>query len=486
MSSSSSTLDAYAALRNCGPGTRGGQYLRRFWHPIARVDDLAPATLQPLWVLGAQRLLVRFADGTHVLWDDRCPHRGVPLSLGAVFDQTVRCPYHGWRFDSRGHNVHAPGEPENRCTAARAAAHPLARAFGLLFAWLGDGPPAPFPFADVEPAEMVPYRLAPIEWPTHFLLRMENTTDFSHLQGTHVASGLAAWLPPDYRQVYASQPRGHQLHLVAESDPHGLLHGMALGHPMTWQMPHFFHYRQPLFEGEPWRQHLTWHTPATDALTRTFTVALVPRSTLERDDRAEPGGPSHDIVDRAEDVLAGRVTLEGLRGHPNLTEIEDCVMVVAQHRAGGSLASVLGQTDVGVASLRQKLGRDPSIDEVASDLDIEPDEMREWEQAFQANVHQSLDNVYDEFSIWFVSSENTPEDNISDNELRNVLKEALTTLPEREAMVIQLYYVEELNVYEIAEILEVTTGRVSQIKKAAIARLRGFMEQVDHQEAISG
>ena len=112
--------------------------------------------------------------------------------------------------------------------------------------------------------------------------------------------------------------------------------------------------------------------------------------------------------------------------------------------------------------------------------------MREWEQAFQANVHQSLDNVYDEFSIWFVSNENTPEDNISDSELRNVLKDALTTLPEREALVIQLYYVEELNVYEIAEILEVTTGRVSQIKKAAIARLRSFMEQINQQEAISG
>ena len=87
-------------------------------------------------------------------------------------------------------------------------------------------------------------------------------------------------------------------------------------------------------------------------------MALVPQSTLARKDRAEPGGPSRDIVDRAEDVLAGRVTLEGLRGHANLTEIEDCVMVVAQHRAGGSLPSVLGQTDVGVASLRQKLGRD--------------------------------------------------------------------------------------------------------------------------------
>ena len=105
-----------------------------------------------------------------------------------------------------------------------------------------------------------------------------------------------------------------------------------------------------------------------------------------------------------------------------------------------------------------------------------------WEQAFQANVHQSLDSVYDDFSIWFVSPENTPEENISDTQLRDVLKSALKTLPEREALVIQLYYVEELNVYEIAKVLEVTTGRVSQIKKAAIGKLRSFMQQVDGDE----
>ena len=61
--------------------------------------------------------------------------------------------------------------------------------------------------------------------------------------------------------------------------------------------------------------------------------------------------------------------------------------------------------------------------------------------------------------MWFVSPENTPEENINEDELRQLLKDALRTLPEREALVIQLYYVEELNVYEIAEVLDVTTGR---------------------------
>jgi len=53
-----------------------------------------------------------------------------------------------------------------------------------------------------------------------------------------------------------------------------------------------------------------------------------------------------------------------------------------------------------------------------------------------------------------------------------LLKDALRELPEKEALVIQLYYVEELNVFEIAEVLEVSTGRVSQIKKSAVANLR--------------
>ena len=132
--------------------------------------------------------------------------------------------------------------------------------------------------------------------------------------------------------------------------------------------------------------------------------------------------------------------------------------------------------------LQIQLGRAPSKKELAEKIGISEEEMMSWEQAFQANVHQSLDSVYDDFSIWFVSSENTPEENISDNQLREVLKSALKTLPEREALVIQLYYVEELNVYEIAEVLEVTTGRVSQIKKAAIGKLRSFMQQIDEDE----
>ena len=129
--------------------------------------------------------------------------------------------------------------------------------------------------------------------------------------------------------------------------------------------------------------------------------------------------------------------------------------------------------------LSRQLQREPKNSEIAKDMGLETSELDNWEQAFAANTHQSLDSVYDEFSIWFASNDQSPEDELSDTELRENLVEALKTLPERGAMLVQLYYVEELNVYEIAEVLEITTGRVSQIKKSAISRLREFIQKID-------
>ena len=63
------------------------------------------------------------------------------------------------------------------------------------------------------------------------------------------------------------------------------------------------------------------------------------------------------------------------------------------------------------------------------------------------------------------------------SQLKDILASALKNLPSKEAMVIQLYYVEELNVYEIAEVMEITTGRVSQIKKSAVALLRSSIKK---------
>ena len=128
--------------------------------------------------------------------------------------------------------------------------------------------------------------------------------------------------------------------------------------------------------------------------------------------------------------------------------------------------------------LRSSLQRNPSPAEIAEKMGIKLNEYREWEKAFNANIHQSLDEVYDEYSMWFVSKENTPEENLDRTQLKTILTKGLKGLPEKEAMVFQLYYVEELNVYEIAEVMEITPGRVSQIKKSAISLLRHHIKKI--------
>ena len=122
--------------------------------------------------------------------------------------------------------------------------------------------------------------------------------------------------------------------------------------------------------------------------------------------------------------------------------------------------------------LRNKLGREPYQHEVATELGISTEKYYEWSNAFESGVNKSLYESYDDFSSWFVTNENTPEENINDLELRNKLKSVLAKLEGKEALVIQLYFVEELNIYEIAEIMDVSTGRVSQIKTSAIKKIR--------------
>ena len=128
-------------------------------------------------------------------------------------------------------------------------------------------------------------------------------------------------------------------------------------------------------------------------------------------------------------------------------------------------------------SLRQSLAREPLPNEVAKAAGLRDEEYSEWQHAFAANVHQSLDAVYDEYSMFFVLNEDGAEKKIETAQLKQTLRSVLGKLPEKELMVIQLYYVEELNIYEIAEILNVTTGRVSQIKKSAIGKLRDLIKK---------
>jgi phthalate 4,5-dioxygenase len=138
-------------LTQTGPGSPAGNLLRRYWQPVALVNELA-AGGAPLAVriLGEDLVLFRDDKGRAGLLGIHCSHRGTDLSYGRVEDGGLRCLYHGWLYDIEGRCLEQPGEPwggEQRA-AIRHPAYPCREAGGVIFTYMGPGEPPLLPNYD--------------------------------------------------------------------------------------------------------------------------------------------------------------------------------------------------------------------------------------------------------------------------------------------------------------------------------------------------
>lgn len=136
-----------------------------------------------------------------------------------------------------------------------------------------------------------------------------------------------------------------------------------------------------------------------------------------------------------------------------------------------------------LAKMTQKLegllGRTPTDAEMASAMCLDPGSYRELVDNSMAIRHESLDEIYSDQSMWFASVEDRADDTLEREGLKRALAERIGNLPEREALVLQLYFVEEMNLDEIGQTLGVGAARVCQIKKAALDRLRKSLSEWD-------
>ena len=126
--------------------------------------------------------------------------------------------------------------------------------------------------------------------------------------------------------------------------------------------------------------------------------------------------------------------------------------------------------------LEKELFREPEVHEIAAELNVKVADLLSWQHDFAASQHQSLEEASEAYGDFLFATDKPVEEKIFNGELKAILRTKLEDLNEQQLMVLQLYYVEELNVYEIAEILSVSTGRVSQIKSAAITKLKSLIE----------
>ena len=96
-------------LTRVGPGTPGGEMLRRYWWPVWFEDQIGNKPI-PIRHLGEDFVLFRDGQGRIGLVDVVCAHRRALLTLGRVEDRGLRCCYHGWLYVACGQCVEMPAE----------------------------------------------------------------------------------------------------------------------------------------------------------------------------------------------------------------------------------------------------------------------------------------------------------------------------------------------------------------------------------------
>lgn len=138
------------------------------------------------------------------------------------------------------------------------------------------------------------------------------------------------------------------------------------------------------------------------------------------------------------------------------------------HRKAREIAETLHQ-------LEQQLGRPPQDQEVATAMDMTLDDYHQ--QLHDAAGHQvfSLDELNDHQDS-LTDRDADPDTALHDGSFRQSLAAAIDQLPERERLMMSLYYNDELNLKEIGQVLGVSESRVSQIHSQTVLRLRGKLQ----------
>ncbi|HEY2993123.1 MAG TPA: aromatic ring-hydroxylating dioxygenase subunit alpha [Methylomirabilota bacterium] len=178
-------------LTQVGPGTPAGEYLRRFWQPVAFVRELASTPLR-VRILGEDLVVFRDRGGRNGVLHLHCAHRGASLEFGIPLERGLRCCYHGWVYDVDGRCLETPGEPRGSRLGDKVwqGAYPTHELCGLVFAYLG--PPERRPaFPTYDSYQVEGHRLMPaakFTLPCNWLQVKDNSMDPVHTAFLHALS----------------------------------------------------------------------------------------------------------------------------------------------------------------------------------------------------------------------------------------------------------------------------------------------------------
>jgi phenylpropionate dioxygenase-like ring-hydroxylating dioxygenase large terminal subunit len=178
-------------LTRTDPGTPCGEYLRRFWQPVAFVRDLGDVPRR-IRIMGEDLVVFRDRSGRIGLLQLHCTHRGTSLEFGVIQPRGIRCCYHGWVFDVDGRILETPGEPADSTLRHRLCqgAYPTLEFCGLVFAYMG--PPEAKPvFTMYDTFDVLGLELHPaaqFSMPCNWLQVKDNAMDPVHTSFLHAIS----------------------------------------------------------------------------------------------------------------------------------------------------------------------------------------------------------------------------------------------------------------------------------------------------------
>lgn len=351
----------FVDLEQVGPGTPAGRYLRLFWTPVIRARDLPPGKAKPVEILGEKFTAYRSEDGVPHIVAYRCPHRGSPLSLGWVEGDTLRCRYHGWRYDCTGQCVEQPNEDKPFSQKVKMPSYPTKEYAELIFAYFGEGEPPPFknyPDFDLpgvivaDPPEILPCT---------FWNKLDN--DHSHVPWVHRATAIR---------------KGRNDYLVirkeaVEETAYGYISTRSVkGEEVDFKDTAYFFMpcarqfwaptRAKGFEGRNLGDtKMTWCLPVNDETFVSFDVTHTPLEGKEAEAYAESRYTQQEAEaetrwDIAKKIIAGEMTPEDIPdeiGAYTCFAIEDYAVQVGQGPIAGRSQEHLGSTDVKVILIRR-------------------------------------------------------------------------------------------------------------------------------------
>ena len=349
---------SYEDMVRSGPGTLGGRYMRLFWHPVFRAKDLPPGRVRPLKILGEQFTLYRGASGKAYVADFRCAHRGTQLSLGWVEEDSLRCRYHGWKYDAAGKCIEQPGDEHDPARKIAIRSYPTIEYVGLIFAYLGEGVAPPFPrYLDLDnPGVIV---TDPPEYvPCNFWNRLDN--DLPHIAWTHRSTATRM------KQPFMLTPRKEKYEPTDYGYKSTTFAPAAITRVLHWHMPNLVHFSQRsrarnYTQMDLWDRKYVWTVPVDDGKFAAFDVTRTPLTGAEAEKysaqrRAEQEHEAEMRWDIAEAILRGDMTIEDIPeevSHYNGFVIEDYATQVGQGIIADRSNEHLGKQDASVAYRRR-------------------------------------------------------------------------------------------------------------------------------------